>query len=256
MDIHAATELSKPYDVVSPGVGKSTTVNKIDCCFLQPMFKVMANACDPFQLGVVKQMLTHAPQTPILAKHYENDDADVTKEVSWDGSNMFLIHTSSHLQNSEPLLRALSKWVYCNLVLVSFVGETIVYKDAVEQHSLVSIEFKKWQTVDLEFLLIDEEMVNEFPMKIIGVLGSANACNRRTSAAPFGVTTFDILKGSGVDGIRSHNISTELVFLMGSGVDNTVAYLQQIQCWLQLIQVFDIYHSCFYLLHSLLEAHV
>ncbi|PNY04265.1 signal recognition particle receptor subunit alpha-like protein [Trifolium pratense] len=201
-------ELSKPYVVVSIGVGKSTTVNKIDCCFLQPKFKVMVNACDPFQLGVVKQLLTRALrlQTPILAKHYENEDTDVTKEASVDDSNMFLIHTSSHLQNNEPLLRALPKWVYCNLVLVSFVGETLVYKDAVEKHSPASIEFKKWQIVDLGFLLIDEEMVNELPIK-------ANAWNRRTSAAPFGVTAFDILKASNA-----------LVFLMGVGVDNTVAY--------------------------------
>jgi hypothetical protein len=71
----------------------------------------MVNACDSFQLGVVKQLLTHALrlQTPMLAKHYENDHAAVAKEASLDDSNLFLIDTPSHLQNNEPLLRTLSK---------------------------------------------------------------------------------------------------------------------------------------------------
>jgi pentatricopeptide repeat protein len=83
-----------------------------------------------------------------------------------DDSNMFLIDTPSHLQNNEPLLITLSKWVCFNLVLVSFVGETLVCKDAVDQYSLVSIEFKRWQTIDFGFLLIDEEMIKEFLTKV------------------------------------------------------------------------------------------
>ncbi|MCH87479.1 signal recognition particle receptor subunit alpha-like, partial [Trifolium medium] len=168
MDIHAARELSKPYVVVSIGVGKSTTLNKIDCCFLQHKIKVIVNACDSFQLGVVKQLLTRALrlQTTMLAKHYEKDHAAVAKESLLGDSNMFLIDTSSHLQNNEPLLSTLSKWVCFNLILISFVGETLVYKDAVDQHSPVSIEFKRWQTIDFGFFPIDEEMVNELVIKV------------------------------------------------------------------------------------------
>ncbi|PNY06198.1 putative S-acyltransferase [Trifolium pratense] len=44
--------------------------------------------------------------------------------------------------------------------------ERLVCKDAVDQHSPVSIEFERWQKVNFRFLLIDEEMVNELPIKM------------------------------------------------------------------------------------------
>jgi hypothetical protein len=167
MDTHAAMELSKPYVVVSIGVGNSTTLHKIDCCCPQHKIKVMVNVCDTFQLGVVKQLLTHALslQTLMLATHYENDHVVVAKEASLVDSNMFLFDTPSPLQN-EPLLRTLSKWICFNLVLVSVVGETLVCKDVFDQHFLVSIELKRRQTVDFGFLLIGEEMINESLIKV------------------------------------------------------------------------------------------
>ncbi|KAI3871441.1 hypothetical protein MKW92_009714 [Papaver armeniacum] len=142
-DVHAAKEQGRPYVITFVGINgveKSTNLAKIAYWLQQHDISVMMAACDTFRSGAVEQLQTHARklQIPIFEKGYVKDPAVVAKEAIQEarrnGSDVVLVDTAGRMQDNEPLMRALSKFVSLNSPdLVLFIGEALVGNDAVDQ---------------------------------------------------------------------------------------------------------------------------
>ncbi|KAI3892488.1 hypothetical protein MKW92_034161 [Papaver armeniacum] len=141
-DVHAAKEQGRPYVITFVGVngvGKSTNLDKHHG-FKEDDIKCYDGRHDTFRSGAVEQLQTHARklQIPIFEKGYVKDPAVVAKEAIQEarrnGSDVVLVDTAGRMQDNEPLMRALSKFVSLNSPdLVLFIGEALVGNDAVDQ---------------------------------------------------------------------------------------------------------------------------
>lgn len=128
----------------------------------------MLCACDTFRSGAVEQLRVHAQslELPLFEKGYGRDAsgiaADGIKYAAQMGYDVVLIDTAGRMQDSEPLMRALSKLVTLNDPdLVLFVGEALVGNEAVDQVSGFNQSLSEY-SASKQPRLIDGIMLTKF----------------------------------------------------------------------------------------------
>ena len=142
------------------GVGKSTNLAKVCFWLLQNRYRVLIAACDTFRSGAVEQLRTHVrnlgqleidghrvadgmPDTgetmlQLYERGYGKDAAGIAKEAlayaRTQGFDVVLIDTAGRMQDNEPLMRPLEKWLGDTQPNKgAFVGEALVGNEAVDQ---------------------------------------------------------------------------------------------------------------------------
>lgn len=121
------------------GVGKSTNLAKICFWLIENNFNVLIAACDTFRAGAVEQLRTHMrhlnalhppekhsgrQMVQLYEKGYGKDAAGIAMEAIRFANDsridVVLVDTAGRMQDNEPLMRALTKLIAVNDLLLFY----------------------------------------------------------------------------------------------------------------------------------------
>lgn len=123
------------------GVGKSTNLAKICFWLIENNYNVLIAACDTFRAGAVEQLRTHMrhlnalhppekhngrQMVQLYEKGYGKDAAGIAMEAIRFANDsridVVLVDTAGRMQDNEPLMRALTKLIMVNYLLIMAIS--------------------------------------------------------------------------------------------------------------------------------------